>query len=252
MGEKFRGRRPNQRPPRSLAPSGRTYPAGLDQPVEREAGQRNTADRLDLGARDRLVIGDDRQRLDRSAGQSARDNALALQFRREIRRGAEGPAAGDAHEVDTVPVIRVGKLAHQQRDIDVRAEMPRQLLLRERLRRREKQGLQQPQPMPALAHPGISRSPEEPAGRLRRCIGPNALSWRSSTRPVRASSSTAAKVAAKAERRKMPPRHSSGRKAASSRHSGTWPTRPPRRRSASSNEYSAGGATIRTSPWRRR
>ena len=107
MREKFRGRRPDQRPPRRLAPAGRAHPARLDQPVEREAGQRNAADRLDLGARDRLVIGDDRQRLDRGAGQSARDNALALQFRREVGRGAEGPAAGDAHEVDAAPVIRV-------------------------------------------------------------------------------------------------------------------------------------------------
>src|SRR3954470_23824866 len=48
MGEKFRGRRPDQRPPRSLAPASRAYPAGLDQPVEREAGQRNAADRFDL------------------------------------------------------------------------------------------------------------------------------------------------------------------------------------------------------------
>src|SRR4051794_32305943 len=65
MREKLRGRRPSQRPSRSLAPAGWAYPAGLDQPVERKAGQRDAADRLDLGARHRLVIGDDRQRLDR-------------------------------------------------------------------------------------------------------------------------------------------------------------------------------------------
>src|SRR3546814_13902771 len=59
-------------PPRHLAPARRPDPARLHQHVERSPGDLHAPDRLDLGATDRLLIGDDRQRLDGGAGEPAR------------------------------------------------------------------------------------------------------------------------------------------------------------------------------------
>ena len=65
-----------QRPARRLAAAARPDPAGLQQHVERALGGRDAADVLDLGARHRLVIGDDRERLDRRARQLLRLDRL--------------------------------------------------------------------------------------------------------------------------------------------------------------------------------
>src|SRR5260370_25781395 len=64
MSEKGRGRHPVERAARAVASAARPHPARFHQPVEGAARQRDAPDRLDLGARRRLVIGDDRQRLD--------------------------------------------------------------------------------------------------------------------------------------------------------------------------------------------
>ena len=56
----------------------RTQPA-LEQDVERPLGDRDAADVLDIGAGHRLVIGDDRQGLERGAGELA----LHIVFARE-------------------------------------------------------------------------------------------------------------------------------------------------------------------------
>ena len=52
---------------RRLAAPAHAHPARLEQHVERALGDGDASDILDLGARHRLVIGHDRQRLDRGA-----------------------------------------------------------------------------------------------------------------------------------------------------------------------------------------
>ena len=66
MGEEGRGRRPVERPAGAVAPAAWPHPAGFHQPVERALGQRDAADRFDLGTGDRLMVGDDRQGFDGS------------------------------------------------------------------------------------------------------------------------------------------------------------------------------------------
>ena len=85
---------------RRLAPPARAHPAGLEQHVERAGGGRHAADFLDLGARHRLVIGDDGQRLDRRARELARLHGVLGQQPGEVAGGAEGPFPPDAHQVD--------------------------------------------------------------------------------------------------------------------------------------------------------
>src|SRR5204862_7047596 len=71
MGKEFLSRRVGERPPRNLAPARGADPAGLHQHVERAFRYLHAANGLDLGAADRLVIGDDRQSLDRGAAETA-------------------------------------------------------------------------------------------------------------------------------------------------------------------------------------
>ena len=62
---------------------------------------------LHLGPRHRLVVGDDRERLQRGAREAAADDAVHGQVRGQIRSRAEGPAAGHLREMDAaVPVMR--------------------------------------------------------------------------------------------------------------------------------------------------
>src|SRR3546814_3883093 len=72
MAQEFRRRRVGQRASGNLAPSRGANPARLHQHVERAFRYLDAANRFDFGARHRLVIGDDRQRLDAGAGELAR------------------------------------------------------------------------------------------------------------------------------------------------------------------------------------
>ena len=65
MIEEFGGRDPGHRATRHRAPPFRFDPAGLEQLIEGAAREANAANGLDLRARDRLMIGDDRERLER-------------------------------------------------------------------------------------------------------------------------------------------------------------------------------------------
>ena len=83
----------SQRPARHLAPAGGADPARLHQHVERALGDLHAADRLDLGAADRLVIGDDRQRLDRRRGSAcAAPRARGAGYARDRRRSGNASA----------------------------------------------------------------------------------------------------------------------------------------------------------------
>ena len=61
MGQELHRRCIKQRPTGALPAPGRPNPTRIHQHVERALGNLDTADRLDLGAAGRLVIGDDRQ-----------------------------------------------------------------------------------------------------------------------------------------------------------------------------------------------
>ena len=100
MGQELVRRRIEQRPARPFAPAGGADPARVHQHVERALGNLHAADRLDLGAADRLVIGDDRQRLGRRARQPARLLARAAQQMREVGRGLEMPAPAALDQLD--------------------------------------------------------------------------------------------------------------------------------------------------------
>src|SRR5216683_3386868 len=117
MREKTRSRHPIERAARAVASAARPHPACLHQPVEGAARQRDAPDCLDLGARRRLVIGNDRQRLDGGPRQPARHDPFALQERGEVWRGTEGPAAGEAYQVHSTLGVALGKLAQQRLDI---------------------------------------------------------------------------------------------------------------------------------------
>jgi hypothetical protein len=102
MGQELRRGRIEQRPPGPRAP-GRPHPARLHQHVERALRDLDAADRLDLGAADRLVIGDDRQRLGRRARQPPRLLAGAAQDMGEVGRGLEMPAPAALDQLDPAP-----------------------------------------------------------------------------------------------------------------------------------------------------
>ena len=94
-----------QWPPRPLAASRGAHPARFHQHVERALGGLDTADRLDLGAADGLVIGDDREGLGRGARQAAWFFARAAQDVGEVGRGLEMPSPPALDEVDAVPGV---------------------------------------------------------------------------------------------------------------------------------------------------
>src|SRR3546814_8532659 len=94
------GRLVNQRPPRNFAASGGAHPFGLHQHVERALGGLNPADRLDFGAADGLVIGDDRQHLGGGTRQFARVVAFAAQKMRKVARRMAMPMPAAPDKLD--------------------------------------------------------------------------------------------------------------------------------------------------------
>ena len=122
MDEEFRRGAIGDRPARRLAAAAHAHPARLHQHVERALGDRDAADLLDVGARHRLVIGDDGERLDRRARQLALLLVLARQQPGKIGRGAERPAAGDAHEIDAALGVVALQLGHHRADVGFRRQ----------------------------------------------------------------------------------------------------------------------------------
>src|SRR5579859_3715613 len=107
-----------QRPARRLPPSARPDPAGLEQDIERALGGDDTPDLLYLGARHRLVIGDDRQHLDRRAREAPCLRAFARHQPGEIAGGAERPFVADAYQIDATRCIFRLQLRERRLHID--------------------------------------------------------------------------------------------------------------------------------------
>src|SRR5438132_1283307 len=103
MREEVRGCRPEERAAGAGAPPLGTDPPGLHQGVDRALAERHPADFFDLGAGDRLVIGDDGKRLDRRTRQLAGDPSLDPQPGGKIGCSAKRPAAREADEVAAAP-----------------------------------------------------------------------------------------------------------------------------------------------------
>src|ERR1700676_5041182 len=78
------------------------HPFGFEEQVQRAFAGGDAADRLDVGPRHRLVIGDDRQRLEGGARELLLLDGIAAEQKGEIGGGAEAPLAGDLDEIDTM------------------------------------------------------------------------------------------------------------------------------------------------------
>ena len=139
VSQEFLRCRIEQRPAGALPAPGRPHPAGIHQHVERALRDLDAADSFDFGSGDRLVIGDDRQRLGRGARQPPRFLARAAQEMREVGRGLEMPTAAALDQLDPAALVMRGELA--ERDLDLAlADMLGQFFDRQRLRRGEQGG----------------------------------------------------------------------------------------------------------------
>ena len=115
--EEARRRAPGHRPSGRTPPALRPDPARLEEDVEGALAQADTADLLDLGPGDRLVIGDDGKGLDRRARQLAGHRCVHPELRREIGRRVERPVPSGPDQVDAAVFIEPGELGEQSSDI---------------------------------------------------------------------------------------------------------------------------------------
>ena len=187
VGQELLRGRVEQRPARALPAPGRPNPARIHQHVERALGDLHAADRLDLGAADRLMIGDDRQRLGRRARQAPRLLARSAKQMREVGRGLEMPAPAALDELDPAALVMRGELRRARS-----RSRPRRHARRSRRRSAARRTRTR-----SLRRRAASSSITRPCS----LIGANGSSCAMSSRPRRASSSAARKLDASAERR---------------------------------------------------
>ena len=95
MVEEFVGGAVGDRTAGRAAAAAHAHPFGLHQRVERALGGLDAADVLDLGARHRLVVGDDRQHFERGARQLLLLHGVAAHQEGEVAGGAERPGVAD-------------------------------------------------------------------------------------------------------------------------------------------------------------
>src|SRR3546814_5233864 len=89
--------------------------------------------RLHLGATDRLMMGDDRQRLDGGAGEPARLVPLAPEDMGHVRRRLEMPAFAPLDEVHPPPRIMVRQRLDRRRHVAALADIVSDFLFAHRL-----------------------------------------------------------------------------------------------------------------------
>src|SRR5204862_2909390 len=152
MGKAFLSRRVGERPPRNLAPARGADPAGLHQHVARAFRYLHAANGLVLGAADRLVIGDDRQSLDRGAAETAALLALTPKDMGEIGGGLEMPASAALDQLDAAPGIMALKLGQCGLHLHSIADIERDIGGAHRLFGREQSGLNRAQGVVHLPH----------------------------------------------------------------------------------------------------
>ena len=138
------------RTPERAAAAAKPHPAGFDQQVERAARNGNAADLLDLGARHRLMIGDDGERLDRRARKLFRLADVLGHQRAKVGGGADRPLARNLDDVDPAAAVAFRKPGDQLPEVGARREPLLQHLLVEGLGGSEQDCLQEPQCLVAL------------------------------------------------------------------------------------------------------
>ena len=156
MFEKGHGGDPGGRPSRRPAPSARLDPARFQQDVQGAPAGGDASNFLDFGAGDRLMIGDDRERLDGGARQLAGDIHIAPQHIRQIPGRAHGPAVGDSHQIDPAPGVGRLELGEQRLDVGILRQKLGQAARVKRRAGGEQQGLENTQALRVLAHGVLS------------------------------------------------------------------------------------------------
>src|SRR5215472_4173157 len=117
MHEKVWRRYPEKRTAGGGSSASRAYPPRLHKGVDSAFAESDAAYLLDLGAGDRLVVGDHREGLDRGARQFSGYRMLDTQLGGEIRCGAKRPSTSEAHKVNAAPGIVFRELVQQSPDI---------------------------------------------------------------------------------------------------------------------------------------
>src|SRR5690606_22642623 len=103
---------------------------------------------LHLRARRRLVVGDDRQGLERSAAEIAALRLLAPQQEAEVFGGAESPFVAAPDEIHPAAGIAFGKNAQQRLDVDALLQTSGEFFGRRRFRGGKEQRLEDAQVPP--------------------------------------------------------------------------------------------------------
>src|SRR3712207_6749219 len=123
MGEETGCRRIGERTSGHFPPPRRTHPARLHQHVQRALGDLDTPYRLDFGAADGFVIGDDGKRLDCRPAEPPCLVPLAPEDVRKIGRGLEMPALAALDELDAAPRIMVLQRLQRLAYVDMHADI---------------------------------------------------------------------------------------------------------------------------------
>ena len=136
----------------------RLDPAKLQQDIDGAARQTDTAYFLDFGTGDRLMIGDDRQHLERGARQRAFLLLCRVQTRGDVGTGAKGESVADAAQLD--PACPVEARLDQRQQL-IKLHVIRKLVLQftgpDRFLRREDNGLDRRRPALQRNAAGVRR-----------------------------------------------------------------------------------------------
>ena len=159
------------RPARRLAAAAQPDPAGLQQHVEGSLRRGHAADVLDLGARHRLVIGDDGQRLDGGARQLPRHRRFVGQQPGEIARGAQRPFAGNANQVHAARLVLFLQLGEQRAHVDTGRQALPQNFFVERALGGEQQRLENAQFLRALGWLALVSDDHTHLRHIPHCVG---------------------------------------------------------------------------------
>ncbi len=125
-----------RRSPAGRAPCGARADGSSRSPAARRPSPwRSVTPRMSSisAARHRLVIGDDRERLDRGARELARLGRFLAQEPGQVGGGAERPLAVDAHQIDAARGVFLLQAHERCAQVDALRQARRQLLLVERL-----------------------------------------------------------------------------------------------------------------------
>ena len=114
------------------------HPARFHQHVERALRHRHSTDLFNVGAGDRLMIGDDGERFERRARQFSLLVTVARQRPGKIIGGAEHHRLGDPRQMDAASVIEPSQFFHHRADVRPSREAARRSPISRAARRRRR------------------------------------------------------------------------------------------------------------------